>query len=348
MIDFSNSNLVHLVIHQVGNKLQEEGLVLSREETQLSGEEVQELFLKYLLTPFRDNEYYNLSHPSDLSFNEMYGFCSALFEDPESFLLRSVDMAKHLYEASGHPKIKSGELYVTYFEDCLLEDEFVDAIGIFKSESRETYLKVNSADETFEIDWDKGINISKLDKGCIIFNTDKEKGFKVCAVDNTNKANEAQYWKEDFLRIKPAVDDFHCTGNIMALTKDFVVNEAAHELALPKTEQAELLNRSVSYFKEREVFDKEEFKNEVLEDPELIQSFDDFEHTYTTEKEVRIPEEFDISPKAVKKKAATFKSVLKLDKNFHIYIHGKRDLIEKGYDEERGKSFYKVYFDTEA
>jgi len=33
-------------------------------------------------------------------------------------------------------------------------------------------------------------------------------------------------------------------------------------------------------------------------------------------------------------------------KNFHIYIHGRRDLIEKGTDES-GKKFYKIYFEEE-
>ena len=47
----------------------------------------------------------------------------------------------------------------------------------------------------------------------------------------------------------------------------------------------------------------------------------------------------------VKKQARAFKSVIKLDKNFHIYIHGDRDLIEQGED-ERGK-FYKVYYNKE-
>ena len=39
---------------------------------------------------------------------------------------------------------------------------------------------------------------------------------------------------------------------------------------------------------------------------------------------------------------------LKLDKNFHIYIHGNRELIEKGYDEARGEHFYKIYFKEES
>ena len=49
---------------------------------------------------------------------------------------------------------------------------------------------------------------------------------------------------------------------------------------------------------------------------------------------------------AVKKQARVFKSVLKLDKNFHIYIHGNRDLIEQGTD-ERGRKYYNIYYEEE-
>ena len=41
-----------------------------------------------------------------------------------------------------------------------------------------------------------------------------------------------------------------------------------------------------------------------------------------------------------------FKGVLKLDKNFHIYIHGNRELIEQGIDKD-GRKFYKIYFERE-
>jgi hypothetical protein len=58
-------------------------------------------------------------------------------------------------------------------------------------------------------------------------------------------------------------------------------------------------------------------------------------------------ESFDISPQAVKKQARIFKSVLKLDKNFHIYIHGDRELIEQGVEKD-GRKFYKIYFTEES
>ena len=56
---------------------------------------------------------------------------------------------------------------------------------------------------------------------------------------------------------------------------------------------------------------------------------------------------FEISAQAVKQQARAFKSVLKLDKNFHIYIHGNREMIEQGID-ENGRKYYKIYYEHKA
>jgi hypothetical protein len=62
--------------------------------------------------------------------------------------------------------------------------------------------------------------------------------------------------------------------------------------------------------------------------------------------DIRFETSFDISEQAVKKQSRMFKSVLKLDKNFHVYIHGDRNLIEQGVD-ENGRKFYKIYYEKE-
>jgi hypothetical protein len=62
---------------------------------------------------------------------------------------------------------------------------------------------------------------------------------------------------------------------------------------------------------------------------------------------VPLEDKFDISPPAVKREFKVLKSVIKLDKNFHIYVHGRRDLIERGFDDDKGKKYYKVFFDDE-
>ena len=88
-----------------------------------------------------------------------------------------------------------------------------------------------------------------------------------------------------------------------------------------------------------------EFANEVMEQPEVIERFNQYKSAWQQEHEIDIPDDFTISDSAVKKQARIFKSVIKLDKNFHIYIHGNRDLIQQGTD-KNGK-FYKIYYKEE-
>ena len=56
---------------------------------------------------------------------------------------------------------------------------------------------------------------------------------------------------------------------------------------------------------------------------------------------------FEISDNAVRKQSKVYKSVIKLDKNFHIYVHGDRELIEQGRDPD-GRKYYKIYFNEET
>jgi hypothetical protein len=64
--------------------------------------------------------------------------------------------------------------------------------------------------------------------------------------------------------------------------------------------------------------------------------------------DIPVTDRFAISQQAVKGQQKIFKSVLKLDKNFHIYIHGNRNLIESGFDDEKGMRYYKVFYKDEA
>jgi hypothetical protein len=102
----------------------------------------------------------------------------------------------------------------------------------------------------------------------------------------------------------------------------------------------------MDYFKSNENFDKQEFAESVFEDDRMIDSFIKYGDDYCKHNELPSADQFEINNTAVKKQARVYKSVLKLDKNFHIYIHGNRELIEKGTDPD-GRKFYKIYFNHE-
>jgi hypothetical protein len=130
------------------------------------------------------------------------------------------------------------------------------------------------------------------------------------------------------------------------MARNFVTKQLTEEYEVSKTDQIDLLNRSVEYFKSHDSYNKEEFENEIFNNSDVIDSFRDFDQKFREENNLKINEAFEISNQAVKKQARIFKSVLKLDKNFHIYIHGNRELIEKGVD-DRGRKFYKIFYDQE-
>lgn len=338
-------NKIHdIIVHFVGNKSTEEWLHLSK-TCLIIDDDVKIPLEKYFLDSFSTNEYFQLYHDSGIDYNVVYGAANAIFDNPEALYEQSVNLAKHLYEQSTHPKIKGGEFYTVYFKDCLLDGEAVDAVGLFKSENKDTFLKVLREGGNFNLESEQGINIKKLDKGCLIFNKDRENGYVVAVVDNTNRGVDAQYWIDDFLHVRQRKDEYANTENVMAMAKQFITKELPKEFEVPKADQIDLLNRSLQFFKEKDSFDMDEFANEVIEQPEVIESFKSYKKSYEEEHATEIDDSFTISQHAFKKQQRSYKRIIRLDKKIQIIIDGNRDHIEQGED-ERGK-YYKVYYSTE-
>ena len=129
------------------------------------------------------------------------------------------------------------------------------------------------------------------------------------------------------------------------MSKDFAEVEMEE---FDRSEQVDFVNRSVKYFSENELFDNREFEQEVLKQPEIIESFESFKEEYSERNDIPpIEEEFEISKPAIKNTKRFIKSVIKLDKNFHVYVHGSRERIERGFDDEKGTHYYKLYFEEE-
>jgi hypothetical protein len=343
---FSNTIIDQIAIHRVGSKYNQENIRFSKKSLNVT-EEIKDLLSKYFLTPFKSAENFHFYHESDLSLNEVYHYVSKIFEDTDQLFDQSVNLAKHLYENSTHPNINGGEFYTVYFQDCNYKGEPVDAIGLFKSESRETFLKIYTNENGFAVESEKGIDIKKLDKGCLILNLEKEDGYVVFTVDKLSKGEDARYWIDDFLKIRQRKDEYYQTENVIKMYKDFVINEIPNEYQVNKADQADMINKSKKFFKETDNFQLEDFSEKVIEDKDLIDSFNHYKRVYESENEVEIMNEFEISDSAVKKQSRVFKSVIKLDKNFHIYVHGNREYITKGFDEKTGLNYYQVYFKEE-
>ena len=349
MINLYATQIESISIHRVGNKNKNEGVFLSEEPFRLN-DETTGLLKEYFFKPFREKEenYFKLANEVDVEFNELYKIVSEVFEDPSKAHLNSKKVASLLFEQSNHPHIKSGEVYVAFLSGLLLDNKKVDAIGIFKSELKHDFIQFEEKNSNLDIVIQQGININKLDKGCLIFNVEKEEGYKVLSVDS-NKY-DTKYWIENFLGVEPLSDDNFKTKNYLKFCQDF-----AKEVVLPaedKQQEVLFMNRAVNHFAKNDAFEETTFLNEVMENPELIPEFKHYKAEKGPKFSIEDVSTFDIANKAVSDARKKIKNVINLDTNIQIKMdfinpESAEKFVEKGWDEEKQMYYYLVYFNKE-
>ncbi len=330
-------------LHHIGSKVIDEGVMLSQNELQLDAPSQKNL-MTYCFASFKNEEKFCFYNEIGLEYNETKSCVSKVFSDISTFVNQSQNLAKLLYDSSAHPGIKGGDLIVVYFADCEIGGYITDAIGLYKCENATSFLSLNYSGDTAGISTLQGLDLRHVDKAALIFNVDEEQGYSIAVIDNTNKS-EARYWVEDFLQAKPKADEYHQTRALLSAAKGFITRGMQTEAT--KGEKAELMDKTLRYFQENETFDMNDFSSKVMGDEQMSSSFGEYMDTYITKHQLEMPDSFAISESAVKKSSRSMKSVIKLDKNFHIYVHGGEGLIKKGYDEATGMEFYQLFFKNE-
>lgn len=341
MIQIEDTIIRKLIYHRINL---ESSAGLNDTLYDFSNDEEEGVLRKIFLKPFLTNTTtYEFMHEIDLELNPLFKLSQSILEDSD-FILRSKDICQHLKNVSKHPNIKNGDLFIMKFENINFGNKLHIGLGIFKIENKENFIETTSnMNGESGLIFRKGIGSKRLDKACLILFT--EKPYTVFVIDNTS--HETDYWLNEFIKVKLKSDHVNNTNQFLSLARTFVTEKFPNEFKATKADQIDLLNRSVEYFKKNENFDKQGFEQEVFQDGELIKSFQAFDSQYRQENEIHIADDFLISPQVVKKQAKVFKSVLKLDKNFHIYIHGDHELIQQGADSD-GRKFYKIYFENET
>ncbi|MGJ8735648.1 nucleoid-associated protein [Zobellia laminariae] len=349
MINLYPTQIETISLHRVGNKNKSEGLFLSEEPFSLN-DETTGLLKEYFFKPFREKEenYFKLVNDVDVEFNELHKIVSDIFADPESMHANSKKIAQHLFEQSNHPHIKSGEVYVAHLSNVMLDNVKTDAIGIFKSELKHDFLQFEEKGSNLDIVIQQGININKLDKGCLIFNVDKEEGYKVLSVDSNRY--DTKYWLENFLDVDALADENFYTKNYLKFCQNF-----AKDVVLPaedKQQEVLFMNRAVNHFAKNDEFEETSFLNEVMENPELIPEFKHYKEEKGPKYSIEDVSNFDIANKAVSDARKKIKNVINLDTNIQIKLdfinpESAEKFVEKGWDEERQMYYYLVYFNKE-
>jgi hypothetical protein len=344
MFNLELSRASSLVLHYIGNKLKDEELILSNNLSDID-QPTRRILWQYITGSFKSPDFQRFTHPSDLEMNPVLNYARKVFHTPDELISASQSLAKLLYDASQHPQVKSGELMVIYFPRLVFAQYDAPAIGLFKSEKKHPFLFTEAQDGHIDLYSYQGIDPGKVDKAAIIFDTEREDGYVILAVDNAGKGEEARFWFDNFLKIERRSTEFAKTSAVIDMTRSFLQYDLSSGGEFDQTRRIAVLQNSREYFRENDHFDMKHYAEEVLEDKSLADRFR--EYTKITHRhDLDVEESFDISPEAVRKKQSVFRSVLKLDKNFHIYVHGDRSKIERGI--ENGRKYYKLYYDEES
>jgi hypothetical protein len=349
MINLFNTQIEVLSLHKVGNKSRNENMVLSEAPYKLN-DEILPLIKEFFFKPFREKEenYYQFAHDVDLEYNEMYNLTTEIFNNTDNVHEISKKITKHLFEQSNHPHIKNGEVYVAYLKNVSIDNNVVDAIGIFKSEIKNDFLEVEEHENYLEMILKQGISLDKLDKGCLIFNYKKEEGYKVLTIDSNRY--DARYWLEHFLSVDAFQDENFFTKKYLKFCQDF-----AKDVVLPaedKKEEVMFLNRAVNHFAKNDNFEETNFLNEVIDNPDLISEFKNYKVDKGEKYSIEDLTTFPIANAAVTDARRKMKNVIELDTNIQIKLdfvnpESAEKFIEKGWDEEKQMYYYLVYFNKE-
>ncbi len=349
MINLYNTQIESLSLHRVGNKSRGESIFLSGRPHPLDDEH-SGLLKEYFFKPFREKEenFYRFTHETDLGFNEVFQLASEIFNTPAKMHPLSKKLATHLYNQSGHPHIKSGELYIVLLNDVMLDATKTQALGIFKSELKQDFLQFREAGDNLEMLSLQGVNLNKLDKGCLIFNVDAGEGFKVLSIDSNRY--DTKYWLEQFLHLTPLTDENFYTRNYLKFCQNF-----ARDVVLPaedKQQEVLFMNRAVNHFASNDAFEESSFLNDVIENPALIPEFKNYKIEKGPKYSIEDVSNFNIANKAVSDSRKKMSNVIHLDTNIHIKLdfvsqEAAEKFVEKGWDEERQMYYYLVYFNKE-
>lgn len=330
-----------LSVHKIGNKSALDGVKLSTSPISID-EMLSDILKSYFMKAFKDEERYAFTHLTSLGLNAVYSYVSTIFDNAESFHRESIYLAKFLYEKSAHPNIKQGDFYVVHFKDCILDGETIDAIGLFKSENKDTYIQIKSVAGGFDIVGQTGMNINKIDKGCLIFNTNRTNGYVVCVVDNANH-NDAKYWVKEFLQLKRCEDDFRQTEQMVTMCKGFIAKLPEE---YDKATKAVMMNKVVDSLEEKDVSVKS-ITEKVFTPAGVGNAFVSYADDFQTKQEIAFKESFSGKTESINKRGIKTITKVRLDDNFEISILGDEKNIESGYNEERKKKYYTLYFDKE-
>lgn len=185
-----------VIVHQVGNRLREESLVLANECSTLNEGITNVILGGYLRGIVNNKNLYLLAHDTDIALNDVAYHVNGFFSDKLTFIELSQRLATHLYASAHHPNIAAGDVFVVLFDKLKVDETYRSAIGIYKAESKQQYISAKAEGNVRELEVLTGINPELIDKGALII----EGSELMYAIDRLS--SRTKYWIDDFLSAK--------------------------------------------------------------------------------------------------------------------------------------------------
>lgn len=338
MIQCSNSNIQLLKINYVGNRISGEKVTISKEIIQCD-DLTKGLVGHYLLSGIEYHQLYKFTHSEGVDYNKVYSLVSEVFKDNTSFDNIANELSYLLYDRTNDKLIPGGYLFVVYMKDCMVDGVETDALGIFKAETRDIFLKLTSKGTDISLSSEQGFAMNKVDKGCVIFNMEGKDGYRISIINKSHTKASVKYWNDNFLRCVPVAGDYLNTQAVLKAIGQFI-----KEQELGQLEKTFLLNKSLQEVRKDSV-NVSELLSIVASDDAGKNRIQEFFSSYTGENE-QLPE--TVKPDMTALKKTRLKSVLKLDDNFEIVFHGGENRIETGVDEATGMKYIKLLYEFDS
>lgn len=346
--NFNKATLSEVSLAKVGNQQRGESLKTSKELCKFEQADKDILTLAFL-KPFRNLDRYHFHHSSSLDLHEMHSYISTIFDQPERFLTYSRKIARHLYDKTKHPNIKSGDLCVALLDGIQIDGTPCQSISIVKSESSIPFLEISDNDGDLQLTTHNGIYPEKIDKGCLIVNYDKEGGYLVYTFDKGGA--DTNFWVRDFLGARARKDDDFKTKRYAEMCVAFADEGLPPEVSQEK--RYRVANDAIQYFNEQDSFDAKHFQEEVLKEPDMVEQFNRYKQNFTDEDGDPLAETFTINKQAAKKAGSKIKSNLRLDTGVVLkftpdFAERAEEIMERGFDEKMQMHYVKVYYNVEV
>lgn len=332
----------NIITHMVGNKAKGEGVKFSKSNLDIS--QIKDVFEKMISKSFNGNDLYEFYNEGRLELNHVYSFVKDLFNDPGRFVEISKYVARSLYDRSVYSKIPGGELSIMYMTGCKFGDDVVDAITIWKSERKQEMVRLVETEKGYEIEKISVIDLKGIEKGCLIYRVDAEKGYKLLIAENSKKDEERRYWVDEFLKVRPCANAYQQTMTLLNICKDFISTELKDK---SNSEKAINVAKIENVISSKDTIALKQFAKDVFGDQNVVDDFMTYVEEHDYQVQISAEEPISLDSSLSHKKSNYPKTTIKLDSNFEINVYGGLEYLLNGHDDLSDLNYYTLYYSKE-